>query len=198
MKKILFFSFLLVSCSSLNVKKQENKYSSLSSRGSIAVLPFDNLSNDITAETMIRDMITSGLEKKGWLVIKNEVTDEKLKSVGITDGGQLNSVTPKEISELLTADYLLYGTIEDFKLQNLGYVVKKTVEINVKIVKGATEETVFDEKGSGGDFKVFLKSDEAKKAFIEYNALKLVQNIVKRPLYKEAKDAVSKILNKIP
>ncbi|HOL63258.1 MAG TPA: hypothetical protein PK103_07830, partial [Elusimicrobiales bacterium] len=62
MKKILFFSFLLVSCSSLNVKKQDNKYSSLSSRGSIAVLPFDNLSNDITAETMIRDMITSGLE----------------------------------------------------------------------------------------------------------------------------------------
>jgi hypothetical protein len=190
----LAFLFLLYSCN--YSVKNGNVY--VFPRDTIAILPFDNLSNDITAETMLREMLYKGLKAKGWDVLDSSYVDEKLKSIGITDGGQLNSVSVKKLKELLGVKYLCYGTINDFKLQNIGYVINKVVELNIKIVDTDNEKIIFDETGIGRDFKVFLKSDEAKKAFIEYNALKLVENVIKRPLYNEAKKAVDTILLKIP
>ncbi len=193
---VIFFVFIFVSCSKVNTKMSKTYFTG--SKGTIAVLPFDNHSNELTAETMLREMIYKGLRSKGWQVISNEEVDKKIAELGITDGGQLNAVSIKDLGEKLQTEYLLYGTINDFKLQNIGYIIKKNVELNVKIVKVNDEMEVFNETGVGSDLKIFLKSEEAKKAFIEYNALKLVENIMKRPLYKEAEKAVSQILNKIP
>ncbi|MEF3280888.1 MAG: CsgG/HfaB family protein [Elusimicrobiota bacterium] len=204
MKKIVFksnFYFLLIaflySCSAPILKKDEGIVKSFT-KGTVAVLPFDNQSNDITAETMLRDMVVERFVKKGWIVIKNEIVDEKLKGAGIVDGGQLNMLKPQEISKLLEADYLCYGYINDFKLQNLGFIINKKVELEIKIVDGKTEEVVFNMTGVGQDMKVYFKKEEAKKAFAENMALKLVQNIMKRPLYNESVVAVSKIFAKIP
>jgi hypothetical protein len=191
---LLLFLFFVISCH--YTVKNQHLYNF--PRDTIAILLFDNISNDITAESMLRDMFYKGLRAKGWNVLDNSYVDEKLRSIGITDGGQLNSVSIKKLKELLGVKYLCYGTINDFKLQNIGYVINKVVELNIKIVDTDDEKVVFDETGIGRDFKVFLKSDEAKKAFIEYNALKLMENIMKRPLYNESKKAVDTILFKIP
>jgi hypothetical protein len=191
---LLLFLFFVISCH--YTVKSQHLYNF--PRDTIAILLFDNISNDITAESMLRDMFYKGLRAKGWNVLDNSYVDEKLRSIGITDGGQLNSVSIKKLKELLGVKYLCYGTINDFKLQNIGYVINKVVELNIKIVDTDDEKVVFDETGIGRDFKVFLKSDEAKKAFIEYNALKLVENVIKRPLYNESKKAVDTILFKIP
>jgi len=196
MRKLILLTFLFVSCGSLNLNKK-SEYVEIP-RDIIAILPFDNNSNDITAETLLRDLVAKGFERKGFVVIKNEIVDEKLKTIGISDGGQLKAVNPGAISELLGVRYLLYGTINDFKLQNIGYIVKKKVELEVKIIDTQNNnQEIFNQTGEGSDLKVFLKSDEAKKAFIEYNALKLVENIMKRPLYNESKEAVDSILSKI-
>jgi len=190
----LFLVFLFCSCT-YNVK---NKKIYNFPRDSVAILPFDNMSNDITAENMLREMFYKGLRSKGWNVIDNSYVDEKLRGIGITDGGQLNSVDFKKLKEILGVRYLCYGIIEEFKFQNIGYVINKVVELNIKIVDTDNGSIVFDEKGVGKDIKVFLKSDEAKRAFIEYNAKKLIENFTKRPLYLESKKAVDSLLFKIP
>lgn len=196
MRGFFLVFLILTSCARSNIRI--NDYSSLSGKGVIAVLPFENLSNDLTAETMLRDMVIKGLNRKGWFVLSREAVDEKLKTIGITDGGQLNAITPKELANLLACSYLFYGRIDDFKFQNLGYVIRKKVEISGKIVRSSDEAVLFDGTDSSSDTKVFLKSDEAREAFIKYNALKLVENIMERPLYKESVEAVDKLLSKIP
>ncbi|MBP7796574.1 MAG: DUF799 family lipoprotein [Elusimicrobiales bacterium] len=200
MKQKILSIFLLffISCASFNNLDDKKYYSNLTSRGIIAVLPFENESNDLTAPDMLRDMVISSFAKKGWDVIKKETVDEKLRSIGITDGGQLPAVEVKELYELLNVNYLCYGYIHDFNMQNLGYIIKKNVEIEIKIVKADTGEVVFDEAGKGRDIKIYTNSDDAKKAFLENAAIKLVSDIVNRPLYKQSEEAINKIFVKIP
>jgi hypothetical protein len=200
MKQKILSIFLLffISCASFNNSDDKKYYSNLTSRGIIAVLPFENESNDLTAPDMLRDMVISSFAKKGWDVIKKETVDEKLRSIGITDGGQLPAVEVKELYELLNVNYLCYGYIHDFNMQNLGYIIKKNVEIEIKIVKADTGEVVFDEAGKGRDIKIYTNSDDAKKAFLENAAIKLVSDIVNRPLYKQSEEAINKIFVKIP
>lgn len=192
--KIIIIALLLSSCKNL-VKEEEKVYPL--TRGSITVLPFDNMSNDLTAEDMLRDMVINEFRNKGWIVLSREEVDERLRTIGITDGGQLNGVGIKDLTTLFNTDYLCYGYINEFKLTNLGFIVSRNVELEVKIVNAKDGQVVFDEIGKGSDIKIYLNKDEAKKAFTENLALKLVENITKRPLYKEAKQAVEKIFKKL-
>ncbi|MGC8866585.1 MAG: GNA1162 family protein [Elusimicrobiales bacterium] len=198
MRKIAFalISALLIftSCNIENIRKEDKRF--FIEKASVSVLPFDNMSNDITAETMMRNLVSDAFKKKGWIVIPDSEVDEKLKNLGITDGGQLNSVDPKEISLLLSSRYLCYGSINDFKFQNLGFIIRKNVELNIRIYDSKEGRFVFDETSNSSDTKIYLNKDEAKEAFIKYNALKLVENIMKRPLYEQAVDVVNKIFAK--
>lgn len=191
---ILIFSWFAASCNFKNFKKNETRY--FIEPDSVAVLPFDNMSTDITAEDMMRQMVISAFTKKGWNVIPKEQVDEKLKQIGITDGGQLNSVSSSEIASLTGARYLCYGIINDFKFQNLGFIVLRKVEFEMKIYDSVKNDFIFDETGTGSDTEVYLNKDEAKKAFIKHNAMKLIENIAKRPLYKQATESIDRIFSK--
>lgn len=187
---LVFFS----SCSIKNTRAHYQSY--IIEKGSIVILPFENISNDITAEDMVRDLVIDRFKKKGWLVIDKDYTDNKLKEIGITDGGQLNAVSKKELFNIFNTRYLCYGTINDFKFQNLGFIIVKKVELNIKIYDISKDDYVFDETSDASDLKMYFDKEEAKKAFITYNALKLVENIMKRPLYQQAVEAVDKIFVK--
>lgn len=193
---ILFIVLLIFlnSCAIRNTNLNIQHY--IIERDNIVVLPFENLSNDLTAEEMIRDLVINRFKKKGWFVVDKNHADQKLKEIGITDGGQLNSVSKKELFDIFKARYLCYGIINDFKFQNLGFVIVKRVELNIKIYDNFLERFVFDETAEAKDVKFYLDKEEAKKAFIAYNALKLVENIMKRPLYNESVEAVDKIFIK--
>lgn len=194
MNFILVLIIFLSSCGLKNVNFRPQNY--VIERANIVVLPFENISNDITAEEMIRDLVIAKFRKKGWSVIDKNHTDQKLKEIGITDGGQLNSITKKELFNIFNTRYICYGTINEFKFQNLGFIILKKVELNIKIYDTSKDDYVFDETSDSSDLKVYLDREEAKKAFITYNALKLVENIMKRPLYNQAVEAVDKIFAK--
>ncbi len=191
---LAFGALILSSCGFKNVRGE--KKSVFVERGSVAVLPFDNISNDLTAQTMMRKLVEDAFNKKGFNVINEEEVDEKLKGIGITDGGQLNSVLPQELSSLFSVRYLCYGTVNDFKFQNLGFIITRKVELNIKIYDAQKNEFIFEDTSQSSDTQLYLNKDEAKKAFIKYNAMKLVENMMKRPLYEQAVDAVNKIFAK--
>jgi len=164
----------------------------------VAVLPFDNQSTALDASDILRKLAAENLGRRGYPPLPVDETDEKLKALGVLDGGQLPAVKPEEIGKALGADLLCYGDVEDFTFQNLGFVVRKSVTLRVKLVSAATGETLYEGKGSGRDFKIYTNADEAKAAFVEQLAVKLVQNILKSPLKREAETAAGKALDRLP
>ena len=164
----------------------------------VAVLPFDNQSTDIGAPDVMRKLAADGLGKRGYAPLPVEEVDGKLSSLGVSEGGQLPGVKPEALGRALGVDLLVYGDVEDFTFQNLGFLIRKLVVLRVKIVSAATGETLYEGSGSGKDIKVFMDRDQAKAAFVEQMAVKLVQNILKTPLKKEAETAAGKALDSLP
>jgi hypothetical protein len=157
----------------------------------VALLPFENESVDLSAEDYLYKLAAGRLAAKGYSLIQGEPVMEGLKGIGITDAGQMASATPEIIGRAVGSGLLCYGTIEDFTFQNLGFVVRKSVKLRLKLVSAATGEVLYEGEGTGRDIKVYLDRDEAKKAFVEQMAVKLVQNMLKSPLAKEAEKAVA-------
>ncbi|OGR68383.1 MAG: hypothetical protein A2081_02210 [Elusimicrobia bacterium GWC2_61_19] len=164
----------------------------------VAVLPFDNQSTDIGAPDVMRKLAEEGFAKRGYQPLPAEEVDAKLASLGVSEGGQLPGVKPEALGQALGVDLLVYGDVEDFTFQNLGYLIRKAVVLRVKVVSAGTSETLYEGSGSGKDIKVFFNSDQAKAAFVEQLAVKLVQNILKTPLKKEAETAADKALGSLP
>ncbi|MBI5743686.1 MAG: DUF799 family lipoprotein [Elusimicrobia bacterium] len=164
----------------------------------VAVLPFDNQSTDVSADEILRKLAEEGLAKRGYAPLPAEEVDSKLSALGVSEGGQLAAVKPADLGKALGTDLLFYGDVEEFSFQNLGFVVKKSVKLRVRVLSAATGETLYEGNGSGRDVKVFLNRDEARAAFVEQMAVKLVQNILKTPLKKEAETAAWKALDGLP
>ena len=164
----------------------------------VAVLPFDNQSVDVGAADIMRGLAAEGFEKRGYPYLPLSEVDGKLSGMGVSEGGQLPWLKPADIGKALGADLLCYGDVEDFTFQNLGFVVRKSVILRVKIVSASTGETLYEGLGSGKDLKVYFNKDEAKAAFVEQLAVKLLQNILKTPLRREAEAAAWKALDRLP
>ncbi len=164
----------------------------------VAVLPFDNETTDVSADGIMRKLVVEGFGQRGYAPLPPGEVDEKLHGLGISDGGQLPGVKPEDIAKALGADLLCYGDVEDFTFQNLGFVVRKNVKLKVKLVSASTGETLYEGYGSGKDVKVYFNKDDAKAAFVEQMAVKLVQNIFKTPLKREAEAAAWNALDRLP
>lgn len=164
----------------------------------VAVLPFDNQSTDVGAPDVMRRLVAENFEKRGYPPLPADEVDGKLSALGVSEGGQLPGVKPEELGRALGVELLAYGYVEDFTFQNLGFVVRKLVALRVKVISAATGETLYEGSGSGRDIKVFFNRDEAKAAFVEQLAVKLVQNILKTPLKKEAEAAARGALDSLP
>ena len=162
------------------------------------MLPFDNQSTDITAPDFMRKLSGEQFSKWGYAPVPFEDVDEILDTIGISDGGQLAAVKSAKLGALLGADLLCYGDVEDFTFQNLGFVVRKSVILRLKIISAGSGETLFEALGKGTDIKFHSDTAEAKKAFIEASARKLVENMLKLPLRKEAETAVGKVFDRMP
>jgi len=164
----------------------------------IALLPFENYSNDVSAPDLLRGEVSKRFAQRGYAPLGTAETDEKLRAMGITDGGQLPSVKPADIGKALEVDLLCYGSLEDFTFQNLGFVIRKSVRLRLKIISAGTGETLFEAAGKGRDIKVFLDRDEATAAFVVYSVEKLAQNMLKHPLRAESEKAIGQVFERLP
>jgi len=164
----------------------------------VAVLPFDNQSTDLGAADVLRKLAAEGFQKRGYLPLPLEVVDAALAGLGVSEGGQLPAVKPEDIGKALGTDLLCYGDVRDFTFQNLGFIVRKNVALDVKVLSAASGETLYEASGTGRDLKIYTDKDEAKAAFVGQLALKLAQNLLKTPLKKEAEAAAWNALDGLP
>ena len=164
----------------------------------VAVLPFDNQSLEIAASEQLRGMVASNIQWRGYNPIPAAEADEKLKGLGITDGGQLPSVTPQKLGEALGVDALFYGNVEKFIFQNIGFVLRRAVRVRVKLVSVATGETLWEDYGEKTTIEATLKKKIAERIFARGMADKAAENMLHRPLWEESQWAVVNLVSKLP
>ncbi|GLI55910.1 hypothetical protein PM10SUCC1_14240 [Propionigenium maris DSM 9537] len=101
----------------------------------LAVLPVDNLTNDVAGSQILRQVIQSTLAEnyKGYEVQSLEETDELLRNVGITDGGQLNVFHPLELNEILGVDGILYLKLSELELLTLPFYHVRRVDLTYSL-----------------------------------------------------------------
>lgn len=197
----LLFVFYFVGCSSIEKRPYfiSENFSSIAET-SVAVLPFDNESVDLDSEKYIRDEVIKKFISMGYSPLASSYIDEKLKEMGISDGGQLKAYKTSQIASKLACRIIVYGTIENYIFQNLGFVIRKKVNLHIRVEDGYNSSLLYEGFGSGDDSKIYTSKKEAESAFIVNSGLKLVSNVSNKNLLmgEAVKKSVEKAFEKFP
>lgn len=156
----------------------------------LALLPMDNQSTDLRGPDLVRELLKDSLDLANFELAENAEVDEKLKSIGISDGGQLNAVTPQRLGELLGADALVYGDLTEFSNANVGVYANRTVEVSLKLVDAKTGEKLWETSKRKANSKLGLSKDAALGNLKSGYAEKALEGIMNNPLRPEAEEAV--------
>lgn len=157
-----------------------------------------NQTNDLSGPEVIRTLLHGSLTKKGYSLVPLDAVNKKLTDAGITDGGQLAHLTPREVGRLLEADGLIYGELLDFRIVNLGFYISRQVHADIWMVDVETEETLWQDDRKFSTKKVTVDPQEALKEFSRAAGRRVLQNIFKSPLIEESRVVVRMVLETLP
>lgn len=156
----------------------------------LALLPMDNQSTDLRGPELVRELLKDSLDLANFDMADNAEVEEKLRGIGISDGGQLNAVTPQKLGELLGADALIYGDLSEFKNANVGIYTNRTVEVHLKLVDAKTGAKLWEAEKRKANSKLGLSKDAALDNLKAGYAEKALESIMNNPLRPEAEEAV--------
>jgi len=163
----------------------------------LALLPLENQSLDLRAPEILRELLDTYLAAARFTLTDVKEADEQLRGLGISEGGQLNSVTPQKLALLLGADALLYGDIETFNNSNIGVYAGRAVKVRLWLVDGKTGETLWETGKSKANSELGLSKGTAKKILVKGYAAKAAENIMDNPLYSESEDVARQLVREL-
>lgn len=164
----------------------------------VAVLPFDNESNDLNAPDVLQDYVYRALLNSPYRPLDIKLVNDRLASVGIVDGGQLAAVDPVKLGKDLGVHALLFGNVETFGYTNVGYYTSRKVTIELRMVDVQTGATLWEASGTGANRNFTLDSAEAKKNLVEGIAQQAADKLTKTVLDAESREAVEESLESLP
>ncbi|MCK4353549.1 DUF799 family lipoprotein [candidate division WOR-3 bacterium] len=164
----------------------------------VALLLLDNQSNDLQVVGLVRELFFRKLKDRGFKLVALQVVDTTLFNIGITDGGQLRAIEPRELFSKLCADWLIYGTILKADYITTGIYSKKEVKMKFKIVSAMEDTTIWEGEGTGLESDINLNLKEAGKKLFEQIKEKVISNIFDHPLRREAEEAINEASRKLP
>lgn len=134
-KGVLSILLILVFLSGCVSRKMILRSETKTPPAKLAILPINNLTNDVAGSQALREIICNTLKNnpKGYTIQNIETTDELLMNEGITDGGQLKLVHPIETTEILGTDGLLYVDLEELSLITLPFYHVRKIYLTYRL-----------------------------------------------------------------
>lgn len=164
----------------------------------VAILPFDNETNDISADTIMQTYVYMALKQTSYRVTDIKETNEKLSKAGIVDGGQLPALDPVKIAQDMGVQALMYGYVESFGYKNIGFYVERKVRLGLRLVDGNTGGVLWENTQSIATRKITFDSKEAGDNFAQGMSDQLVDKLFNSPLEEEARGTTVKTLSTLP
>ncbi|OGS23798.1 MAG: hypothetical protein A2297_02480 [Elusimicrobia bacterium RIFOXYB2_FULL_48_7] len=216
MKNISGFVFIALALGILWVSGCTVKYVQKEHPHSItvAVLPMENETVNIDGPVLLRERLQKKLScKPGYAAVPIEEVDVKLREIGITDGGQLRTVSPRELGEKLNADAVIYGKLLVFNTLrrriNIGKLaIGDTIRAQFRMVDVKTGTVLWEnEKGivttegykNRERNKAKEKEKEKEKPLVSFDfAGALFEKIIGRPLNEETEELAIIMVKDMP
>lgn len=164
----------------------------------VALLPLSNQSNELGAPEIARKLMLEHLREKGYSVKPLADTDDILTRNGISEGGQLNAITPEKLGSELGVDGLVYGDVIEYNFINIGVYRNRVVEINFKILDPVTGDVIWEDERKVSNKEFTLDRDEIGRSFAVGLARKMIENVISSPLMPECKEVIRKIAGTLP
>jgi hypothetical protein len=109
----------------------------------IAILPFTNQSNDISAPERMRSALSEALRLKHYKVMPIVEVDQALADkLGVTLGHHLQDMEVGSLRQLLRVDALVYGEITDFDQLISGALNSNRVSANFKMIQSTNPQNI--------------------------------------------------------
>lgn len=112
----------------------------------VAVLPLENATTDLQADAQVRRRLIEAVQAAGYSVAPIEEVDERLRRAGFTDGGQLKALSSPKLAEIAGADYLVGGSVEEFRVVPLGVYFRWEVRAKLRLVYGPKDSVVHEDE----------------------------------------------------
>lgn len=164
----------------------------------IAILPFDNESNDLNAPDIMQQLVFDAMKNSVYEVRPLKEVNDFLESKGIVDGGQLAIVDPKKLGPDLNVQGLMYGYVENFNYVNVGYYMERKVTLNLALIDVKTGAVLWENTNTSATRALTLDQKEATAAFAAGLANQFIDKLFKKPLQKEAVAAAFETLRSLP
>ncbi len=165
---------------------------------SVAVLPFDNESVSLKGPLMLRALASEALAARGFAQPEAAEVDAGLGRLGVTDGGQMCALDPKKVGDAVGAPGLLFGTLEEFTYQNVGFVRRRAVRVTLRLVEAATGERLWEAVGDESHGRLAFGGKEAGRNFVDGVVEQAVETALGVPLMLESRAAVEEALDGLP
>jgi len=116
----------------------------------LAVMPFENLSNDASGAEITRKKIYDALVNDKYEVMELEKTDAILRGLGVTDGGQLKRVELSKLAAGLGTGTLITGEVQEYfqgaslEVIPFGFCFKRQVKLKITVRDALTGKILFE------------------------------------------------------
>ena len=166
---------------------------------SVAVLPLSNYTTDLNAPDAVRFWFGYRLsEKKGYHTLPLEIVDAKLREAGISDGGQLKTLTPRQLGERLGADAVVFGDLLEFTYQTAGALPLRRVRARWRLVDCRTGEKLWEAEGVGENSGAAVSSPAAAPAGPRGLGVRIAEGAAASPLKAEIWDMIWNSIEDLP
>jgi len=106
----------------------------------VAVLPFSNRTNSVTAPDTLRGMAAGMLRGMGYRTVPLPDIDARLRMKGVTLGDQLVTMSATQLAEAVGARRLVWGGVEEFGVVNVGIYYRRDVRVGFVLRDGNGRE----------------------------------------------------------
>jgi len=150
----------------------------------IAILPFENHSNDVEAPQKVRAALFEEMKARNFRLLPLGQIDESLREVNVVLGAQLRLFDDKRelLNKLVPADIHCYGTVVEFVFKNAVALTQRKVELKLKLVDARTGVVLFEGTEIGITTKAGLDAAADATMNIAGKAVKSVKESVKQLL----------------
>lgn len=200
---LIFFSL----CRAVDAANLENANIAIMDLGTHeGAVPFDiNIFNagKASSEYLIQRIFEVGK----FNVMERTLVEDKIRALNLNTTGLIDPDTAKKIGEILGADYLVYGNVNDVTLSETGGstagvgldISKITVKAHliVRVMEIETGRIIGAAKGEGKSSGAFMRIRDSPVAVFEIGKTKVTQDSVHNALQQAAFQTVDKLIKQL-
>jgi hypothetical protein len=162
----------------------------------LAIMPFNNMSNDFNAQTEFRELFFFGMIDKGYTLVPIPIVDSILLTIGISDGGQLSAIKTSELCRTLKVEGVVVGDITKAQQLTTGVYNKNCFGARLKIF--AQDVLVWADSTEKCAKQLGLSKEAMADAVIKRTSGKMTQKVQGHPLQGFMEQVAYEFQNSMP